>query len=211
MKRQASNRWLACTVALSAALAPDASVKAQEDPTAVEVRGGTAAFDVATNVSAISVHGKSAALAGRARVRSTGDTLVIEQLEATLPVKTLNTGMGLRDGHMRKYVFTTPEGQVPDLRFSSTSANCSGSESQRSCELSGELAVRGTPRPFTIVLKVTRENGGFRAVGDGIVKLSAYGIPPPSQLGVKVQDNVKLHLDFVARPTPTAVATRGVQ
>ena len=49
MNRQASNRWLACTVALSAALAPNVSVKAQEDPTAVDVRGGTAAFDVATH------------------------------------------------------------------------------------------------------------------------------------------------------------------
>lgn len=48
MKRQASHRWLACTVALPAALA-DVSVRAREDPTAVEVRGGTAAFDVATN------------------------------------------------------------------------------------------------------------------------------------------------------------------
>lgn len=213
MKRHASNRWLACTLALSAAaLAPDANAKAQEASTAVEVRGGTAAFDATTNVSAISVHGKSAALAGRARVRAAGGNLVIEQLEATLPVKTLNTGMGLRDGHMRKHVFTTPEGQVPDLRFSSNSADCSGSESQRSCELSGELAVRGTPRPFTIVLKVTKESGGaLRAVGDGIVKLSTYGIPPPSQLGVKVEDSVKLHLDFVARPAPNTVATRGVE
>ena len=40
---------------------------------AVEVRGGTAAFDVGTNLSAISVHGKSNALTARLRLRQTPD------------------------------------------------------------------------------------------------------------------------------------------
>jgi hypothetical protein len=69
--------------------------------------------------------------------------------------------------------------------------------------------MRGTARPFTITLKVTRESGSFRAVGDGVVKLSAYGIPAPSQLGVTVVDDVKLHLDFVARTTVGTLAQRG--
>jgi polyisoprenoid-binding protein YceI len=126
-----------------------------------------------------------------------------------VPVKTLNTGMGLRDEHMRKHVFTTADGQVPDLRFSARTSTCSGSEKQTTCELKGELAMRGTAKPFTITLKVSRESGSFRAVGDGIVKLSTYGIPAPSQLGVTVVDDVKLHLDFVARTTVGNLAQRG--
>jgi hypothetical protein len=37
--------------------------------------------------------------------------------------------------------------------------------------------------------------------------LSAYGIEKPSQLGVHTEDDVKLRLDFTARPAP--VATTG--
>lgn len=177
--------------------------------TTVEVRGGTAAFDAATNVSAIGIHGKSAALEGRATVKDSAKGFSIQQLEAIVPVKTLNTGMGLRDEHMRKHVFTTDDGKLPDLRFSSSSSSCSGSDKQSTCEVKGELAVRGTSKPFTITLKVTRESGSYRAVGDGVVKLSTYGIPAPSQLGVKVADDVKLHLDFVARTAVGTLAQRG--
>ena len=207
MKQQTCRNW---SVALGLAMTViSATAASAQSATAVEVRGGTAAFDAATNVSAIGIHGKSAALEGRATVRDAADGFQIQQLEASVPVKTLNTGMGLRDEHMRKHVFTTADGQLPDLRFSARSSTCSGSDKQATCQLKGELAMRGTAKPFTITLKVTRESGSFRAVGDGIVKLSTYGIPAPSQLGVTVVDDVKLHLDFVARTTVGTLAQRG--
>jgi len=42
----------------------------------VEVRGGSASFDAATNISAIVVHGKSSELDARASVRDGADGLV---------------------------------------------------------------------------------------------------------------------------------------
>ena len=75
--------------------------------------------------------------------------------------------------------------------------------------MSGTLAIRGTPRPFAIDLKVTGGGDTFRAVGDGVVSLSAYGIDRPSQLGVKTADEVKLRFDFTAKQSTRAVATSG--
>ena len=63
------------------------------------------------------------------------------------------------------------------------------------------MTPRGLLRPFTMTLTVSRDGGGFRAAGDGIVKLSAYGIEQPAQFGVRTRDDVKLHLDFTARPS----------
>jgi polyisoprenoid-binding protein YceI len=208
MKQQTCRNWRVA-LGLSIAVLSAAAASAQSGQTAVEVRGGTAAFDAATNVSAIGIHGKSAALEGRATVRDDANGFQIQQLEASVPVKTLNTGMGLRDEHMRKHVFTTADGQLPDLRFSAQTSTCAGSDKQATCELKGELAMRGTAKPFTITLKVTRESGSFRAIGDGVVKLSTYGIPAPSQLGVTVADDVKLHLDFVARTAVGTLTQRG--
>src|SRR5262245_34527019 len=130
-----------------------APLRAAEPAPSVEIRGGTAAFDVGTNIPAISIHGKSTALVGRARIQQTADGLVIEDLQAVVPVRTLNTGLGLRDEHMRKYVFTTADGGLPDLRFSAERAVCPGT-SDRTCQLSGTLVIRDTSRPFTIALKV---------------------------------------------------------
>jgi hypothetical protein len=58
-------------------------------------------------------------------------------------------------------------------------------------------------------LTISHENGGFRAAGDGIVKLSAYGIEQPAQFGVRTRDEVKLHLDFTARPLGVSSAPAG--
>lgn len=201
---------VAVAASLSAPFTTSAAAQAASPgPLSVEVAGGTATFEAATNISAINVHGKSSSLKAHAAVREAGDVLTIEQMDATLPVKSISTGMGLRDEHMRKYVFTTPDGQTPDVRFTSDKADCSaGNGGETTCQVSGNLAIRGTARPFAIALKVKKSGDGYRAAGDGLVKLSTYGIERPSQLGVTTEDEVKLHLEFVAKPSATQVAAK---
>jgi polyisoprenoid-binding protein YceI len=179
---------------------------AGNDSPRVEIQGGTASFEAATNVPAIQIHGKSSALEGRARIRYDADGLVIEGLEAALPVRTLNTGMGLRDEHMRKYVFATADGLLPDVRFVGDRGVCSGAGRTKMCQISGDLIIRDTARPFTIDLKVSDEGPQFRASGDGVVKLSTYGITPPSQLGVRALDDVKLRVDFIVKRVDDRIA-----
>ena len=194
------------------AFAGTAGAQTPADTGAVEVRGGTAAFDVDTNISAISVHGKSNALTARLRVRQAPDGPMLEGIEAAVPVKSLNTGMGMRDEHMRKYVFTTDDGQQPDLKFTADKATCARTGARQStCDLSGTLVIRGTPRPFTIAMKLTEDGDTIRAVGDSAVNLSAYGIERPSQLGVRTADAVKLRFDLSAKVGPRPVATSGVK
>jgi polyisoprenoid-binding protein YceI len=192
----------------SAALAQNTSGADAAMP--IEVRGGTASFDVGTNVPALSVHGKSNALEARGRVRPTANGPQLEHLEATVPVNTLATGMGMRDSHMRKYVFTTSDGQTPDVKFVAKTSTCQKSgNNQSTCQVAGDLSIRGTARPFSIAMKVIESGDSYRASGEGIVKLSTYGIPQPSQLGVHTDDDVKLRLEVTARPAP--VATTGIR
>jgi hypothetical protein len=96
-----------------------------------EVRGGTASFDAATNVSAITVHGKSTALVASASVLEGPAGISLERVEATLPVKSIVTGMTVRDEHMRKLIFTKPDGTVPDVTFLSHEATCAAPRKDR--------------------------------------------------------------------------------
>ena len=171
------------------------------DSALIGVNQGTISFEVATNVPALRVHGKSSALTARARVDSGADGFVLEQIEAAVPVRSLETGLALRDDHMRKYIFTTAEGEIPDVRFSSERVECprSGSARRATCSVTGALAIRGASRPFVMMLTITEENGSIRASGHGVVKLSTYGIDQPSQLGVRTTDEVKLKLELTAR------------
>ena len=185
-----------------------AAARANTDDALVGVHQGTVSFEVATNVPALRVHGKSSSLTARARVGTGPDGLVLEQIEATVPVRSLETGMALRDDHMRKYIFTTAAGETPDVQFSSERAECPRSESARraTCTVSGALAIRGTTKPFVMTVIISEENGSIRASGTGIIKLSTYGIDQPSQLGVRTTDEVKLKLELTARRSSTHAA-----
>lgn len=170
----------------------------------VEVQKATIAFEATTNISAVSVHGKSTALKAEVRLHRDAKQLVVDELIATVPVESLSTGMGLRDEHMKKYVFTTPDGKVPELKFRGANLTCpleAGKET--TCKLAGMLTVRGVERPLTVALKVRPASSGsgfsYRAAGDGVVKLSDYGIERPSQLGVKCADEVKIRIEFQAQ------------
>jgi polyisoprenoid-binding protein YceI len=201
MMRKAGNtrRTLAAIGALAAAMLTAPVIVAGEGVDETEVRGGVALFEVRTNIQAIRVHGKSKALQGRALVRLKPDGLAIDELRASVPVQSLSTGMSLRDGHMRKYIFTTADGRLPDLEFSAADAVCTGSADRADCRLTGHLTIRGNAQPFTIAVVATRQDSGFRVVGESVIRLSSYGIEPPSQLGVRTEDEVKLHVDVVAR------------
>lgn len=192
-------RTLGAIGALTAAMLTGPVLMAGEGVDETEVRGGVAVFEVGTNIRAIRVHGKSNALQGRAVVRVGPGGLAIDELRASVPVHTLETGMSLRDGHMRKYIFTTADGRLPDLEFSATNAVCTGSADRADCRLTGQLTIRGNAQPFLIAVVATRQSSGFRVVGRSIVRLSSYGIEPPSQLGVRTEDEVKLYVDVVTR------------
>jgi len=176
----------------------------------VAIDGGTATFVSPTNVSAISVKGKSTALHAEVAIHRTPEGLQLERIEATLPVKSLVTGMGVRDEHMRKYVFTTSDGKTPDLKFEGENANCPAGK-DAVCQVAGNLSIRGVSHAFTLPVKIKEDGAQFRASGDGVVKLSDYGIEQPAQLGVKSANEVQLHLEFVAKPAPAHVASGGAR
>src|SRR5437867_9810993 len=58
------------------------------DPTAVEIQRGSVTFDVGTNLLSLSVHGTSDVLRAIAHFREGTEGLVIEQVEATVPIET---------------------------------------------------------------------------------------------------------------------------
>lgn len=179
-----------------------------------EVRGGNIAFDVSTNVSGLSVHGKSSAMQAQLQVQRTAENLVVGRIDATVSPSSLTTGMGLRDEHMRKYIFTTGEGQIPELRFVSEKVLCplTSPGKEVSCQFEGSMTIRGVTKPFTIAMKLKEENPlTIRAAGDTMVKLSDYGIPAPSQFGVKTAEEVKVHLEFIGKRTLTTLSKGGGQ
>ncbi len=172
---------------------------------------GVTEFEAPTNMPAVSVKGKSSSLQGRVTVERGADGMLLEHIEMWAPVKTLGTGMAVRDEHMRKLVFTTADGQAPDLRFESDKSVCSPRGGQEfTCQLAGNLSIRGISRPFAMSLKVKQAGGAaFKASGEAMVKLSDYEIVPPTQFGVKISNEVKLRLELASKQRPVESASGG--
>jgi polyisoprenoid-binding protein YceI len=195
-----------------AAAATSALAQAPAADESVSIQNGVAAFHVGTNIPAIEVSGKSGALQARVRMQRDNSGLRLEQIEAWVPAESIKTGMAIRDAHMQRMIFTNAQGQAPDLRFESGEGHCPGvmPGKEVACSISGTLAIRGTPRPFTIPLKVRQDgSAAFRVSGDGVVKLSDYGIDQPTQLGVKTLNEVRIHLDFSGKETALVAAAPG--
>ncbi len=165
-----------------------------------DVDSGFVAFEVATTLPAIRVHGKAKDLRASARLRYEGASVTLASVAATAPVASLSTGLSLRDDHMREYVFTAADGSQPDLRFEAADAQCVPAKERDTltCPLPGHLTIRGASRPLDIVLHVKGNGATRRASAEAIVRLSTYDIPAPSQLGVSTRDEVKLRLELTA-------------
>jgi polyisoprenoid-binding protein YceI len=186
---------------------------AGEPTAAVEIQSGQASFEATTNMPGVEVKGKSNALSAHADVVRDNNNFVLQQIRATLPVKSLATGMKVRDEHMRKYVFTTADGKEPDLTFTADPVTCTAAAAHEfTCPLAGSFSIRGVARPFTMQLRVKEQGGSttvYRAAGDAVLRLSDYGIDPPSQFGVKPSNEVNFHIDFSAKTTVAVSSTQG--
>lgn len=143
-------------------------------------------FTAATNLSAVTVRGKSTEMVGQASFDPKG---ALAKVDATVSVESLKTGMEMRDHHMRERVFKTADGKYPPLHFASTAVTCA---SQTACQVTGPLEIRGVAKGA--VFACTVSEGNRSADCSATIKLSTYGIERPTQLGVTVVDDVPIHL-----------------
>ena len=175
----------------------------------LEVESGTASFESSTNMPGIEVKGKSSGLSASVEVARDGNGLTLRTIEAAIPVKSLATGMKVRDEHMRKYIFTAADGQTPDIRFQAGGANCGH---DLVCKVSGNMTIRGVSHSVELTLQAKQQSSGstlaFRVAGEGVVKLSDFGISAPSQFGVTPSNQVKFRLEFAARQKASMAGNR---
>ena len=121
-------------------------------------------------------------------------------------VDTLDCGNSRMNKDLRKALQAK---EYPIIRFdvSRVDAEDIGSETF-GIQTTGSIAIAGVTQPFDLSLEGIREpSGAIRITGSTALKLSSFGIEPPTaMLGlVKVHDRVVIHFDLV-EPGTGAVA-----
>ena len=107
----------------------------------------------------------------------------------------LDTGIGLRNRHMREEYLETDK--YPLARYTGKVGKVDSSQSNAyQVTTSGKLSIHGVDRPVTITGLVSKQGDHFRVQSDFDVKLTDYSIKVPSMMFLKLNEIIRIVLDF---------------
>ncbi len=118
----------------------------------------------------------------------------------------LDTGIGLRNEHLREKYLEVGKGEgfdkvtLSEIRL----PDADGEGVQGTTPFTGSFRLHGTTRPVKGQAQIRREGSGVRVEASFPVLLPEYGIEKPRYLGVGVKDEVQVKVSFVAAPVAPA-------
>ena len=121
--------------------------------------------------------------------------------ELRVELATLDTGISLRNGHLRGDYLEVERG--PDFREAVLSGIVlddppPGGGGRRETRFSGSLALHGVSRAIEGEAELRRRDGRIQVEAVFRLSLEAFGIPPPRYLGIGVRDDVEITVRFEA-------------
>ncbi len=183
---------LVCTLSMLAAVAmASASVHAQTRYVLAE--GSAFALDGSTALGGFSCHSYRAS--GSADVPTNGRLTAL----LSVPVEAFDCG----NGRMNRDLFNALRGdEHAHIRFVLDRAEThSEADDWTDVRVWGTLTLAGVARPVQVDAQGRRENGRVRLRGQRVVRMTDFGIRPPSgPLGlVRARDAVTVRFDLTAR------------
>ncbi len=122
------------------------------------------------------------------------------QLYFEVDLRTLDTGIGLRNRHMRENYLETDKFPIAAYTGMIYSAERIG-ENKFNVIVKGEMNIHGITRNQEVkgVVEITAK--GVRITANFIVKLTDHKIDVPSLMFMKIDENMDLQLDFYLAPS----------
>lgn len=127
-------------------------------------------------------------------VQDNGDTLLF-----TVPLKTLDTGIGLRNRHMREKYIEVDKHPDATLKVSKAALKLPTADATTSGEVPGVFTVRGKSKEVKVLYKLDCKAGTCQVDGDFAINLRDYDIQIPSYLGVTVKPDMTVKTRFGAK------------
>lgn len=123
------------------------------------------------------------------------DMMKDSKLYFEVDLNTLDTGIGLRNRHMRenyletdKYQFAFFEGHFTNVKQIS--------DGEFEVETEGTMNIHGITKSVKTKGKLIKTQNGFTITSQFFVKLSDYKIDVPELMFVKISENMELQLNF---------------
>jgi len=126
--------------------------------------------------------------------------------ELSVDLQKLQTGIGLRDRHMKDSYLEVKRGdefaaaKLQDIKVDALEGKTS---------FRGVLMLHGERREVTGTATIKPNGDGYRVEANFPVRISEFEIPDPTYLGVGVKDQVQVRVNFTVAPAgaaPTAAS-----
>ena len=118
-----------------------------------------------------------------------------------IEVAGLATGIGGRDRDLRKALDAE---QFPRMEFTVDGIEPSFPSITDKADvlltIRGRLRIRDAERPLTLLARARLRDGTVWVRGDGAVKMTDFGITPPTRMFLKVADRVAVRFELVLAP-----------
>jgi polyisoprenoid-binding protein YceI len=117
--------------------------------------------------------------------------------EIAVDLKTLDSGIGLRNTHMRDNYLEVGKGDgfdravLSEIVLQGDAATVTGATT-----FTATLLVHGTRKPVSGQARISRAGTDVRVDASFMVNLPDFGIPKPRYLGVGVKDQVQVKVKF---------------
>ena len=180
----ARTRHLVAAAAFIALLAPSLA-----DAKLTKVDGASIARFSASGPGALKIEG------------TTPDVLVADDgtnVTITVPLANLDTGIKLRNGHMRdKYLEV---GKYPSavLVVARAALKIPAVGASATADAPGTMTIHGATRPVTFHYSASRNANAMAVSGNLDLNINDYQITVPSYLGVTVKPDIKVDIKFTA-------------
>ncbi len=130
--------------------------------------------------------------------------------DLSVDLATLDTGIGLRNEHLRNKYLEVGRGQGFDRAVLSEirlgDADPRGFEGKTA--FSGTFLLHGTTKPVAGQATIRREGKNVRVEASFPVRVSVFGIEKPQYLGVGVRDQVTVTVSLLAEPADSPEGAR---
>ena len=119
-------------------------------------------------------------------------------LKITVPLAGLQTGIGLRDKHMREKYLQVDKYPDAVLEVPWSGVKLPGDGQTGEGTAPGKMTIHGKSKDVTAKYRIVRTGNRYQVTGNVPLNLKDYDIEIPSYLGVTVQPDIETSVSFTA-------------
>ena len=126
--------------------------------------------------------------------------------ELSIDLATIDTGIALRNQHLREKYLEVGKGKGFDKAILSEIqlADADGESFDGRTPFTGKLLLHGVRHPVQGTVEIRREGPGRRVRAEFPLQLTDFAIAPPLYLGVGVANRLLVKVQFTATPAPSS-------